>query len=147
VYQVGLYICKPGYSLSPKIEALEFTERRIYGKDSRLTVYYIDGFKESDDELIIRGWAFIGGLNSDQTTTKIVLESEQNKYVLNHVEEIRTDVTRKHSGGNYDKSGFITHITKNKLASGHYGLIIEIYTELGDKLVTKTDKFISINTY
>ena len=80
----------------------------------------------------IRGWAFIEGMDSDNSEIYIVLKSGNRTYIFDTMEQKRPDVTThfKELGLNLDYSGFRALIPARKIANDAY--TVGIYIKKGD---------------
>ena len=92
----------------------------------------------------IRGWAFIEGMDSDNSEIYIVLKSGNRTYIFDTMEQKRPDVTThfKELGLNLDYSGFTAPIPARKIANGEY--TVGIYIWKGDiEALQYTDRAIA----
>ena len=80
----------------------------------------------------VRGWAFIEGMDSENSETHIVLKSGSRTYIFDIMEQIRQGVTQhfEELNLNLDQSGFRALIPARKLANGEYA--VGIYIAKGD---------------
>ena len=94
--------------------------------------YAIDKLEVTTRALEINGWAFIKGMDSDNSEIYIVLKSADRTYVFTAETMIRVDVTQafKELNLNLDYSGFGALIPARKIASGEY--TVGIYITKGD---------------
>ena len=94
--------------------------------------YFFDQFQATAQVLELRGWAFIWGYDSLNTTIYIVLKSAYRTYVFTTEAEIREGVTASYKDLdlNLDYSGFSALIPTGKVASGKY--TVGIYIRKGD---------------
>ncbi|SET21856.1 hypothetical protein SAMN05660297_01711 [Natronincola peptidivorans] len=90
----------------------------------------IERYYESDEIVVIKGWALLEGISSSNTKTYLTLTNDDNNYVFPVFIEERKDVT-KHLGheANYDDSGFQIIIDKQELSEGMYDLKLKIETK------------------
>ena len=105
--------------------------------------YWIDDFAAAAHTVEINGWAFIKGMDSDNSEIYIVLKSAHRTYVFTTETVIREGVTQhfKELGLNLDYSGFAALIPAGKIASGEY--TIGIYITRGDiEALQYTDKVV-----
>jgi len=97
------------------------------------------------NNLIISGWGFLDGMNSDSLKSYILLKKNDTVTVFSMIVQIRKDVTDfyKASGLNLDSTGFSAHIPAENLEKGHYK--VGLYIMKGDQTgMIYSDKYIDI---
>jgi hypothetical protein len=143
-YTAGIYIKKGS------IEALQYTEY-VLGNESMLQNinlplesnnirYSIDIIDIVNNNIEVKGWAFIDGQDAEKNKIYLVLKSATQTYVFDTISNKRADVTRffSESNLNLENSGFLATIPDNSLIEGRYTLGLYIQNETG--VLTFTDK-------
>ena len=95
--------------------------------------YYFDEFVTDGRTTVeVKGWAFIEGMDSENSEIYIVLKSADRTYVFTTETVIKEGVTEyfKGLGLNLDYSGFSAVIPARKIANGEYA--VGIYITKGD---------------
>ena len=94
--------------------------------------YSIDKSEVTTGMLEINGWAFIKGMDSDNSEIYMVLKSTRRTYIFTADTMIRVDVTQAFNelNLNLDYSGFTSLIPVRKIADGEY--TVGIYITKGD---------------
>ena len=104
--------------------------------------YFFDKFTTDGHTAVeVMGWAFIDGMDSENTEVYIVLKSASRTYIFDTMVRPRQDVTLhfKELDLNLDYSGFAALIPVRKIANGEY--TVGIYIKKGDiEAMQYTDK-------
>jgi hypothetical protein len=165
-YKLGIQIVKRDPVTSQTLKVVQFTSRTIekdfnaYAQPVRVeqlpaVTGNIGGdltgsFADREDSFEVGGWAAINGMDAEQATISVVLQSDRHSYVCPVTPNPRPDVTAYFKTFNYDRSGYQTMVSKQALAPGQYKLGIQIVKkdpktgntlkalQFTDKVVTKT---------
>ena len=108
--------------------------------------YHIDGFVERDDMIVVRGWSFLEGFDTEEVQHYIVLKDNSDKMVFDAINLTRPDVTAYYESReiNLDNSGFESRVLKDDLPKGEYNL--GLYLVKGDETGLKyTNHYIRID--
>jgi len=108
--------------------------------------YAIDSVSNLEEHIYLKGWAFIAGVNSDSTQTRIVLESAEGGSDFATVPTERPDVAAAYSWQHtdYNRSGFTVTIPKKNLKANIYLVRISVVTENAGKLSKDTPYVLTI---
>ncbi len=110
--------------------------------------YNIDRFlfNEENQELTLRGWAYIINKNKVKSTIKLLLVSHKQSYIFYTTPEKRSDVALYFNNKNLDDSGFKIEIDLKGIEKGEYkvGILIQKYS-IFDQILQKikNDKSVS----
>lgn len=109
--------------------------------------YNIENVTISENNIEIKGWAFIPDQNSSRKTIKLFLVKENQFYEISTEKIIRQDVTKfLNSYLNLDASGFKIKFKQNSIPIGNYQLGVSIYdSTIQNYIMVKTKKTIEIN--
>ena len=99
----------------------------------------------SGNNIIISGWGFLKGINSESQKSYILLKKNEKVTVFTLIVQVRKDVTGyfKETHLNLDSSGFLAQIATEGLEKGQYqvGLYIEKGNQAG---MIYSNKFVDI---
>jgi len=99
----------------------------------------------SGNNLIISGWGFLKGINSESQKSYILLKKNEKVTVFTLIVQVRKDITGyfKETHLNLDSSGFLAQIATEGLEKGQYqvGLYIEKGNQAG---MIYSNKFVDI---
>lgn len=115
------------------------------GETGNITYSVDESAIDARTMLVVRGWAFINGQDSENADVYIVLESASRTYIFDTMVQERLDVTERFAdmGLNLDYSGFTSLIRVSKIASGDYS--VGIYIKKGSiEAMLYTDKIIRL---
>lgn len=88
------------------------------------------GLENRDDYLFVdNGWAYIEGMDAEETDRFVVLKSDSIDLVYDTYWHIRPDVTAAKKVGNLDRSGLTCIIMKNQIPEGRYKVGVLIRKE------------------
>ncbi|MBS1602630.1 MAG: hypothetical protein JST42_08170 [Bacteroidetes bacterium] len=81
---------------------------------------YIDTIEDRRDHVFIRGWAYVKGWNSRQTSNRLIFKGDKTTYVINAVKAERRDVAEVMRDTAARFSGFSLLLSKQALPEGCY---------------------------
>lgn len=173
LYQVGMYLVKgeeQGVMFSDRyIERIDDKSVRVITKDeyekllisqkkfisekksipikasNKSVQYFIDTFEYAGESVIVNGWGFLDGLNTDDIKHYILFKKGDDVEIFDTDARTRKDVTThlKDSGLNLDSSGFLARVPIEKLEKGPCQ--IGVYLVKGEKQgAVFSDKYLEI---
>lgn len=87
------------------------TAKKFLLEENKYIVKYVEDVQLEEGQLVVKGWSFYKGSDSDNNFAEIILRNvndEEDVVVLDTVMEMRTDVNEYFGGNeNYTNSGFV----------------------------------------
>jgi hypothetical protein len=107
--------------------------------------FAFDELNVANNKLLVRGWGFLDGQDSDSLETFLLLKKNQTILVFSLGMQTRKDVTdaNKELKKNLDASGFGAEISTDKFEKGRYQVGLYIMKGNQTGMVT-TDRFVTI---
>lgn len=116
----------------------------LYYTGTNSTAYYdvVLFVTNGDGELYLSGWAFIEGVSSDSTKTYLLLDNEENTFILSADKTEREDIAELYGDGSeYKRSGFEAVIENDMLSAGKYRLYLYLISDR--EFMIKTENIIT----
>lgn len=131
--------------------------RNVYLEENKNIVKYIEAVRKEGEQLIVKGWSFYKGSDSENNCVEIILRNVNDKedvIVLDTVMETRTDINEYYGGNeDYTNSGFVARGKDKKIQTEikSYEILIRLQYFVEEMKrpgeMSKKEQTISTNRY